>query len=62
MMIHSKFKALFLHNFAFDDPEVFSSKPKIEVKVKVKSVKELFVLSFRGSERHFYLVTPSWLG
>ena len=31
---------MFLHNFAFDDPEVFLSKPKIEVKVKVKSVKE----------------------
>ena len=50
MMIHSKFKALFLHNFAFDDPEVFSSKPKIEVKVKVKSVKDLFVLTRLSGE------------
>ena len=27
---------MFLHNFAFDDPEVFSSKPKIEVSGEVR--------------------------
>ena len=50
---------MFLHNFAFDDPEVFSSKPKIEVKVKVKSVKDLFVLTrLSGEVRDTFIWLP----
>ena len=53
MMIHSKFKALmFLHNFAFDDPEAVSFK---------QTKKFVDIVGKKIEVRNYCLVAP-WLG